>query len=67
MPGLRKKPTMTDLDLARSMEAGFSLSRSYSLADTGSFSRDGFTVGPAGITQLPLSKGQMSWSWCTRG
>ena len=59
MPGLKKKPTMGDLKV--SMEADSrSFARSYSLSDTGSFSQDSFTVGPNGITQSPLSQGEIS-------
>jgi len=55
MPGVKKKPSMESLHVSMDNH-----NRSFSLSDTGSFSQDNFTVGPNGITQSPLSHGEIS-------
>ena len=55
MPGLKKKPTMDNLRVSTDLK-----NRSFFLSDTGSFSQDCFTVGPKGITQSPVSHGEIS-------
>ena len=54
MPGALKKPKFQNLVVSESMNSSFSLS------DTGSFSQENFTFGPNGITQSPLSNGEVS-------
>lgn len=57
MPGLKKKPSMEGLRVSMDNR---SLNSSFQLSDTGSFSKDSFTVGPHGITESPLSQGEIS-------
>jgi serine/threonine protein kinase len=59
MPGLRKKPSMDGLKISMDQHSK-SLNQSFNLSDTGSFSKDNWIVGPNGITQSPLSFGEIS-------
>ncbi len=54
----RKKPQLQPLSVSHN-GAG-TLGASFSLSDTGSFSKDNFIVGAQGITQSPLQQGEVS-------
>jgi len=53
----RKKPPLAPLNVSIDKSA---LGSSFSLSDTGSFSQENFVVGSHGITQSPLSQGEIS-------
>lgn len=51
----RKKPNLTPLTVSQN-----GCGSSFSLSDTGSFSKENFVLGANGITQSPLSAGEVS-------
>ena len=60
LPRWSKKPKAVTLDVLGTSGTVDPLAQTFTLSDTGTFSKDMFSVGKDGVTNSPLSHGEIS-------